>query len=634
MSIYNFSLPSRLGIGTVFGLIFGMMVAWIAGAVLLEFFTTGRIGEVGWFQLPDNLMAADAKIQKRVLIMAGGLGLSVLGFALYGSLRAPTTAYGDARFATLRDLKREKYAARLGKMNETDHEIILAKIGGAKAADAFFVKTEQKPHVLVVAPTETGKTSGFAIPNLLHFDGSIVVLDMKGELFEVTSQRRLDMGDLVFNFRPDDPERSHGYNPLHEAAKLENLDKRWVEVSDVVNYLAQAQNAGMEGFVDSGKAIFTALAMLQLQRGQPFIGDVLAMISKATPDDYRAYSEEVEYPRAQAELVAASIQEPKILKSYVSVLLNSGLGLWRDPMVDKVTRRNDFDFSELRRTPHSIYFHVPTKRAPQYAPLIRMFFNHLIGSLQTKEPGKGEEFKVLVMLDEFDQIGKMPMVPEAFKTLRSFGGRLAIITQSLAGLEKIYGREEVRNILVNAGNKIFMATDDKETTEYISSTIGDQTRFQTSRSFEAKTGLSSSSSVREEGARLMRAEEISRLKDGKLIIIRTQLMPVKADKIRWFADPWFLKAQKAGAGKHAIPMPDPEAVRFANENADKAFRVLAKNVEPEPVEEMSEADKAALEKCRQEFQQIRELKEQKDESARKRGNLRQRRAQLKAVRGT
>lgn len=132
----------------------------------------------------------------------------------------------------------------------------------------------------------------------------------------------------------------------------------------------------------------------------------------------------------------------------------------------------------------------------------------------------------------------------------------------------------------------------------------------------------------------MRAEEISRLKDGKLIIIRTQLMPVKADKIRWFADPWFLKAQKAGAGKHAIPMPDPEAVRFANENADKAFRVLAKNVEPEPVEEMSEADKAALEKCRQEFQQIRELKEQKDESARKRGNLRQRRAQLKAVRGT
>lgn len=146
------------------------------------------------------------------------------------------------------------------------------------------------------------------------------------------------------------------------------------------------------------------------------------------------------------------------------------------------------------------------------------------------------------------------MVAEAFKTIRSYHGRIAVITQSLAGIQAIYGRETTRTLLSNAGAKIVMATDDRETADYVSDKIGDRTRLQASRSFDQKSPLTSSASVREEDARLIRSEHVSRMDRDKLVILRTRLTPIMADKMRWFEDPWFREIQ----GTHSGPYPGPE----------------------------------------------------------------------------
>ncbi len=43
------------------------------------------------------------------------------------------------------------------------------------------------PHAMMIAPTGRGKGVGFVIPNLLHFSGSAIILDVKGENFAKTS---------------------------------------------------------------------------------------------------------------------------------------------------------------------------------------------------------------------------------------------------------------------------------------------------------------------------------------------------------------------------------------------------------------------------------------------------------------
>lgn len=356
MKFRNMTLPVRAGIGFGVGLASALIAAYLIAGLALGAHATGRVSGVDWMAVAPDLLRAPATLQTRVALIAGGAGAGILALALYGALCGPGAAYGDARFATPAMMKREGYAARLGAPDETDHEIILAKVGPPAARRALFVKTGETPHALVIAPTESGKTAGFVIPNLLHFNGSVVALDIKGELFDETARRRIAVGDRVVNFRPDRPSESHGWNPLSEAAKIEDPDARWVEIADIANALVTPQNASMEGFADSGKALFAAVAMVMIDRGRTAVGDALSFLTTAGQDDFAALAEEAAYSRTAAELISAAQQEPKILASYTSVLMNAGLGLWRDPMVDQVTRRSDFDFADLRRRPATIYF--------------------------------------------------------------------------------------------------------------------------------------------------------------------------------------------------------------------------------------------------------------------------------------
>ena len=52
-------------------------------------------------------------------------------------------------------------------------------------------------HLLTIAPTGAGKGRGVIIPNLLRFEGSVIVIDPKGETWHVTARRRKEMGQEV-----------------------------------------------------------------------------------------------------------------------------------------------------------------------------------------------------------------------------------------------------------------------------------------------------------------------------------------------------------------------------------------------------------------------------------------------------
>ena len=99
------------------------------------------------------------------------------------------------------------------------------------------------------------------------------------------------------------------------------------------------------------------------------------------------------------------------------------------------------------------------------APLIRLFFSDLIASLQAQEPGDDEPWPVMIMLDEFDRLGKRPIVAESIKTLRSFGGNLAIVTQTIPALDEIYGENTRRSLQGGAGVKLYLTPSEQKTIE-------------------------------------------------------------------------------------------------------------------------------------------------------------------------
>lgn len=74
-------------------------------------------------------------------------------------------------------------------------------------------------HIMVMAPTRSGKGVGVIIPTLLTWKGSCIVNDIKGENWALTAPYRKSIGQVVLKFEPTAEYGSCSYNPLSEIRK-------------------------------------------------------------------------------------------------------------------------------------------------------------------------------------------------------------------------------------------------------------------------------------------------------------------------------------------------------------------------------------------------------------------------------
>ena len=69
--------------------------------------------------------------------------------------------------------------------------------------------------MILAAPTRSCKGVGIVIPNLLDYQESMVVLDIKQENFDLTSGWRASQGQEIYLFNPfAEDRRTHRWNPL------------------------------------------------------------------------------------------------------------------------------------------------------------------------------------------------------------------------------------------------------------------------------------------------------------------------------------------------------------------------------------------------------------------------------------
>ncbi|WP_300074809.1 type IV secretory system conjugative DNA transfer family protein, partial [uncultured Ruegeria sp.] len=575
--------------------------AYLLVGLLLEFLRTRRFAGFDIWAVPNKFLSQPDQTQYLIGLGATGVVILLTGAFIAKALQDASTRYGDAVFESPNRLVRDGYATRLKLTDQAGSEIVFAKFGRPMEKNALYYKPTtrvQKPHAMVIAPSGSGKTTGFVIPNALHFSGATVILDIKGEIFQATAGARAAMGQHVLLFNPDNPKKSHSYNPLRRALRAQDPDTRWEEVLQVATQLFDTPSASAQGFMGGVESMFCAMAMLAIKRDRPYISEILHLIKTTPQSSYEDMAQEVGYSRAADEFMNLAAEEPRILRSTISVMNNSGLQLWRNPSVARVTQGNDINFEDLRRNPASIYFSVPGKKVKEWQTLIRLFFLDLVNTLETHEPGPDEPHQVLILLDEFQRLGKLERVIEAYDTIRSFGGRISIISQSLSRLQDIYGRDSVRAMLANAGTQMFAASEDPEVRDHVSRSIGDKTVKTQSKSRARGKFDMGTLSEREEGLRLLRPEHVGRLPPDQLILLREGKMPVLANKIRYYEDPFFMQFSSGQLpvikGNHVDL--ETEHGKDAQERLQKHAnaRVAAEETPAAEEERLSEEDHARL----------------------------------------
>ena len=552
------AIPAGLIAGAVVGLMFGgLWLQWQLGANMNSDNPFVLVTDFPGFRA----LRQDPWRTAYLIVLGGALVLALA--AVVFSITHRLTTYGTAHFQTRSEVKKNGLAQPIGS------GLVYGKFGkpDLKNRTGRFVSGlyDLFPHALVVAPTRSGKGVGYVIPNTLLFPGSCVVMDVKGEIFEATSRHRLAQGDKVFRFAPFDFENpTHRYNPLERIAAIADTDQRFTELSKLASYFLMPKNekGGASDFIVGARQLFVAAGMLAIERNTPTIGAISRILfgSGNKEKAYQRFATETRHEQAATIFLNFSGYSDRTLSSYASVLDGAGLGLWLNPRIEKVTSGNDFAWDDIRRRPHSIYIVAISDDIPTLAPLLRLIFGELIATMRSRIPDpKVEPWPVQIILDEFDQLGHMPIVVQSLKQLAGHGVRVSIITQSIPGLEDIYTENQRLSIESAAGMKLYIAPNEKKTAAEVSEALGKTTRLSLSDSYsqDGQGILKRSISRRNEERPLLTPGEIRNLDPNKIILIPERQNPIMVDRIIYYEDAYFKPIFEAQKG----PLPYTDALR-------------------------------------------------------------------------
>ena len=551
-------------------LVFALMLSLFLGLLLSSGYVTFRDGFDTYALKNFSLLAAwqetpfvagyvtDAFITCLKILAGSAVATTAVVFAIL-YLRGGDH-HGTARWGSYSELARAGYIRRYHKVSGP----IFGKTTSPKRRGKYLTNGDQ-PHSLVVAPTRAGKGVGVVVPTLLTFNGSILALDVKGELFELTSRSRLARGDRVFKFSPLDREgRTNSYNPILDIVKLPP-ERRFAETRRLAVNLLVPKGKGSEGFIDGARDLFVAGVLACIERGNPTIGAVYDLYT-LPGEKYKLFAqlaEESEVPEVKRIFNNMAGNDTKIITSYTSVLGDGGLNLWADPLIKAATTTSDFSIYDLRRDPTSIFLVVSPNDLEVIAPLVRLFFQQVVAVLQREMPKEDEIFEVLFLLDEFKHLGKLESIETAVTTIAGYKGRFMFIIQSLAALTGAYETSGKENFLSNTGVQVFMATADDETPQYISKAIGDYSYKAKSVSWNQTEIFKANIQKSEQGATLIRPEQIRLLDDQTQIVLVKGKPPLMMPKVKYYEDRILKTLFESQTG----PLPEPEPLKAVTEPA-------------------------------------------------------------------
>jgi type IV secretion system protein VirD4 len=208
-----------------------------------------------------------------------------------------------------------------------------------------------------------------------------------------------------------------------------------------------------------------------------------------------------------------------------------------DPRIVAALSRSDFSPDDLKARKITVYLVMPPARLSANRAFVRAFFGQAINAVMASA-GK-PPYRVLFLLDEFPQLGRMDIVEEKLPLIRGYGGAFWLVAQNLDQLKKTYPRWQ--NFVANCGAKQFFGTADVETARYVSDSLGRMTvEFQTANtSTSAGQSFSSGSGVSQQftGRELLTADEIMRLPREHEIVLINGEAPWMLTRLNYLTDP-------------------------------------------------------------------------------------------------
>ncbi|HMQ17768.1 MAG TPA: conjugal transfer protein TraG [Sphingopyxis sp.] len=445
--------------------------------------------------------------------------------------RRRAETYGSARWAQEREIRAANMLGPDG--------VILGCMAGT------YLRHDGAEHVLCFAPTRSGKGVGLVVPTLLTWPGSCIVHDIKGENWQLTAGFRAKHGRVLL-FDPTNP-ASAAYNPLLEVRRGAWEVRDLQNVADVLvdpegslerrNHWEKTSHALLVGailhvlYAEEEKSLAGVAAFLSNPERK-----IEATLHRMKTTRHLGDRVHPVVAAAAQELLNKSENE----RSGVLSTAMSFLGLYRDPVIAKVTGHSEWRIADLigSERPVSLYLVVPPGDISRTKPLMRLILNQIGRRLTEELNPKARSQRLLFMLDEFPALGRLDFFESALAFMAGYGIKAFLIAQSLNQIEKAYGQSNA--ILDNCHVRVSFATNDERTAKRISDALGTATEQRAMKNYAGhrlSPWLGHLMVSRTETARpLLTPGEVMQLPPDDEIVMAAGLAPIRAKKARYYSD--------------------------------------------------------------------------------------------------
>lgn len=396
------------------------------------------------------------------------------------------------------------------------------------------VAAEAGHSVLVVGPTQSGKTTGLAIPVLREWDGPVVAASVKGDLLRATIDDRRSLGEVVL------------YDPLSTTglpgAKWSPLSacRTWVGSRRVASDLSAVARDGAASFTDGDFWYSQAAKLLA-----PLL--LAASLEGCTMSDVVSWVDDQDLGFALDRLTGAGesgatralravLGRDERQRSAVFTTAETVIDAFADPDIassepDRFSAGSgtggEIDPGRLLDGSGTLYLCAPASDQAR----IRSLFATLTGEIvkeayrRSMQSGRGLDPPLLILLDEAANIAPLAELDVLASTAAGHGVQLVTVWQDLSQLNARYGQRGA-SVVNNHRAKLFLSgISDPSTLEHVSQLAGEEDRRTLSRTTDALGG--SSTTDASTPRRLVAPDALRRIRPGSGLLLYGHLPPVK-----------------------------------------------------------------------------------------------------------
>jgi type IV secretion system protein VirD4 len=420
------------------------------------------------------------------------------------------------------------------------------------------VAAEARRSVLVVAPTQAGKTSRFVVPGVLRWDGPLLVTSVKSDVLRLTYAERQRRGKVhVF-----DPTGQTGYPTAKWSPLLSCTD--YPAAEQVASWLVEAAGDAKAGdnarFWESlGSKLLAPLLFAAAQTGGG-IRQVASWVDRRETKEVTellGYLADVDALDAWAATCAREERQRDSVYATAETILKAFASPSARAATDMVAADHSsgrvIDVQRLVAESETLYLVAPAHAQARLRPLFEGLVQAVLRAAQDAYAATGQPLdpSLLLMLDEAANIAPLRELATYASTGAGQGIQICSVWQDLAQIQSIYGRNAA-TVVNNHTARVFLpGSADLATLDQTSRMIGEFEHQRTSVSTgrDGHRSVSTSAST----ARAAPVEYLRQLPAESAVVLYGRDPALRLRTTAWYDDP-LLRAQVGeGDGPGSAP---------------------------------------------------------------------------------